>query len=72
MPAIHRTACRQPRAGHAASILGNTWFIVGGGNNTSGCADMYALELSALGTDAPLEVRARARGRRGGLGGCSC
>lgn len=39
-----------PRAGHAGSILGNTWFIVGGGNNTSGCADMYALDLSPLGS----------------------
>ncbi|KAI7839120.1 hypothetical protein COHA_007124 [Chlorella ohadii] len=38
-----------PRAGHAGAILGDTWFIVGGGNNTSGCADMYALDLSPLG-----------------------
>ena len=29
---------------------------MGGGNNTSGCADMYALDLSPLG-DGPLEVR---------------
>ncbi|KAL4422567.1 hypothetical protein ABPG75_008764 [Micractinium tetrahymenae] len=39
-----------PRAGHAGAILGATWFIVGGGNNTSGCADMYALDLSLLGS----------------------
>ncbi|PSC67948.1 acyl-binding domain-containing 4-like isoform X1 isoform A [Micractinium conductrix] len=39
-----------PRAGHAGAILGSTWFIVGGGNNTSGCADMYALDLSPLGS----------------------
>ncbi|KAI3430306.1 hypothetical protein D9Q98_004902 [Chlorella vulgaris] len=37
-----------PRAGHAGAILGDIWFLVGGGNNTSGCADMYALDLSAL------------------------
>ncbi|PRW20510.1 acyl- -binding domain-containing 4 [Chlorella sorokiniana] len=40
-----------PRAGHAGAILGDTWFIVGGGNNTSGCADMYALDLSPLGAE---------------------
>ncbi|KAL4424739.1 hypothetical protein ABPG77_000082 [Micractinium sp. CCAP 211/92] len=39
-----------PRAGHAGAILGATWFIVGGGNNSSGCADMYALDLSPLGS----------------------
>eukprot|EP00887_Chlorella_sp_A99_P000351 scaffold13.g351.t1 len=37
-----------PRAGHAGAVLGHTWFIVGGGNNASGCADMYSLELSGL------------------------
>lgn len=45
----------EPCAGHAGAILGDTWFIVGGGNNTSGCADMYALDLSPLGVD-PVEV----------------
>ena len=43
-------------AGHAGSILANTWFIVGGGNNTSGCADMYALDLSPLGSEGPVQV----------------
>ncbi|KAG7671615.1 putative Acyl-CoA-binding domain-containing protein 5 [Nannochloris sp. 'desiccata'] len=38
-----------PRAGHAAAVLGTTLYIVGGGNNTRGCADMYALDLSNLG-----------------------
>ena len=38
-----------PRAGHAAAILGTTLYIVGGGNNVKGCADMYSLELSNLG-----------------------
>ena len=38
-----------PRAGHAASILGSTLYIVGGGNNARGCADMYSLDLTNLG-----------------------
>lgn len=42
-------------SGHAGAILGDTWFIVGGGNNTSGCADMYALDLSPLGSE-PVQV----------------
>ena len=37
-----------PRAGHAASMLGNYWYIVGGGNNASGCTDMAYLDLSQL------------------------
>ena len=42
-------------AGHAGAILGDTWFIVGGGNNTSGCADMYAHDLAPLGA-GPVQV----------------
>jgi hypothetical protein len=44
-----------PPAGHAGAILGDVWFIVGGGNNASGCADMYALDLSPLGS-GPVQV----------------
>ncbi|RMZ56230.1 hypothetical protein APUTEX25_002420 [Auxenochlorella protothecoides] len=43
-----------PRAGHAAAVLGSTWYIVGGGNNAAGCADMYALDLGVLGRGEPL------------------
>ncbi|KAL6782490.1 hypothetical protein ACKKBG_A06980 [Auxenochlorella protothecoides x Auxenochlorella symbiontica] len=43
-----------PRAGHAAAVLGSTWYIVGGGNNAAGCADMYALDLGGLGRGEPL------------------
>jgi len=39
-----------PRAGHAAAVLGTTLYTVGGGNNARGCADMYALDLSNLGS----------------------
>lgn len=45
-------------AGHAGDVLGDSWYIVGGGNNTSGCTDMVALDLTPLATsdqtDAPL------------------
>lgn len=43
-----------PRAGHAAAVLGSTLYIVGGGNNARGCADMYALDISNLGAGGPL------------------
>ncbi|KAL0045620.1 hypothetical protein WJX82_011651 [Trebouxia sp. C0006] len=39
-----------PRAGHAGDVLGDSWYIVGGGNNTSGCTDMVALDLTPLAT----------------------
>lgn len=51
-----------PPAGHAGAILGTTWFIVGGGNNTSGCADMYALDLGPLGS-GPVQVGGALTGR---------
>lgn len=35
-----------PRAGHAGAVLGHTWYMVGGGNNASGCADMYRRALA--------------------------
>lgn len=41
-----------PRAGHAGALLGTTWYIVGGGNNAAGCADMYSLDVSPLGNGA--------------------
>lgn len=42
------------RAGHAAALLADTLFIVGGGNNSAGCADLAALDLGGLGTGQPL------------------
>ncbi len=45
-------------AGHAGDVLGDSWYIVGGGNNSSGCTDMLALDLTPLAasdqTDDPL------------------
>ncbi len=35
-------------------MLGTTWYVVGGGNNANGCADMYSLDLTYLGSGAPL------------------
>eukprot|EP00210_Caulerpa_lentillifera_P004867 g4645.t1 len=37
-----------PRAGHSAAVLRNHWYIVGGGNNSSGCTDMAYLDLNQL------------------------
>lgn len=37
-------------AGHAGDVIGDSWYIVGGGNNTSGCTDMVALDLTPLGS----------------------
>lgn len=38
-----------PRAGCCSALLGNRWYILGGGNNTAGCPDMYMLDLVRLG-----------------------
>ena len=35
-------------AGHAAATLHNRWFILGGGNNARGCADLVSLDLGPL------------------------
>lgn len=40
-------------AGHAGALLGDAWYVAGGGNNAAGCADMLALDLGGLGA-APL------------------
>lgn len=40
--------CPSPRAGHAAAALGRFWYVVGGGNNTTGCTDVYALDLAEV------------------------
>lgn len=45
----HQT--RTVLAGHAGDVLGDSWYIVGGGNNTSGCTDMLALDLTPLAAD---------------------
>lgn len=39
------------RAGHASALLGTIMYMIGGGNNTKGCSDMYALDLKDLGRD---------------------
>ncbi|CAL8471826.1 g11368 [Coccomyxa elongata] len=43
-----------PRAGHAAAMLGDGLYIVGGGNNSAGCADLVCLDMSGLATGLPL------------------
>ena len=39
-----------PSVGHAGDVIGSHWYLVGGGNNTSGCTDMVALDLMPLGS----------------------
>lgn len=41
-----------PRAGCCSALLGNRWYILGGGNNAAGCPDMWVLDLVKLGVDA--------------------
>ena len=43
------------RAGHASAVLGSLMYLIGGGNNAKGCADMYSLELKNIGSEDPLE-----------------
>ncbi|EIE23784.1 galactose oxidase [Coccomyxa subellipsoidea C-169] len=43
-----------PRAGHAAAMLGDRLYVVGGGNNSAGCADLACLDLSGLAAGRPL------------------
>ncbi|KAG2425945.1 hypothetical protein HXX76_013318 [Chlamydomonas incerta] len=43
-----------PRAGHSGAVLGDIWYIVGGGNNVKGCADLLAVDLAALPTSNTL------------------
>lgn len=44
-------------AGHAAALLGDGLYVVGGGNNSAGCADMACLDLSGLAAGLPLKWR---------------
>jgi N-acetylneuraminic acid mutarotase len=37
------------RAGCCAALLGNRWYVFGGGNNSAGCPDMWMLDLLKLG-----------------------
>lgn len=41
-----------PRAGCCAALLGQRWYVFGGGNNAAGCPDMWSLDLSNLGVDS--------------------
>ena len=54
----HFASCidKASASGHAADILGENWYVAGGGNNTSGCTDLAALRLNCL--EDALESRA--------------
>jgi hypothetical protein len=41
-------------SGHAAALLSEALYVVGGGNNSAGCADLVCLDLSGLATGQPL------------------
>ena len=60
-----------PRAGHSGAVLGDIWYIVGGGNNVKGCADLLAADLAALPTSNTLTwhvvTSVRECARRGSL-----
>lgn len=43
-----------PRAGHSSAVLGDRWYIIGGGNNASGCTDMAYLDLTQMNLWPPL------------------
>lgn len=47
-PHLQAGAKVSPRAGHTGAVLGDVWYIVGGGNNVKGCADLLAADLSQL------------------------
>ena len=40
-------------AGHAADVLDGHWYMVGGGNNASGCTDLISLDITPLGSGTP-------------------
>ena len=46
--------CQLLPAGHAAALLSDALYIVGGGNNSAGCADLMSLDLGGLATGQPL------------------
>ncbi len=43
------------RAGHACAVLGSLMYLIGGGNNAKGCADMYSLDLKNITGDGHVE-----------------
>ncbi|KAL2941001.1 Acyl-CoA-binding domain-containing protein 4 [Bienertia sinuspersici] len=48
-----------PRAGHAGVTIGESWFIVGGGDNKSGAAETVALNMSTLAWSVVTSVQGR-------------
>ncbi|XP_024966882.1 acyl-CoA-binding domain-containing protein 4-like isoform X2 [Cynara cardunculus var. scolymus] len=49
-----------PRAGHAGVIVGESWFIVGGGDNKSGVSETVVLNMSTLSWSIVTTVEGRA------------
>ncbi|KAI3676045.1 hypothetical protein L1987_85641 [Smallanthus sonchifolius] len=49
-----------PRAGHAGVTVGESWFIVGGGDNKSGVSETVVLNMSTLSWSVVTTVQGRA------------
>ncbi|KAI3770679.1 hypothetical protein L6452_01820 [Arctium lappa] len=48
-----------PRAGHAGVVVGESWFIVGGGDNKSGVSETVVLNMSTLSWSIVTTVQGR-------------
>ncbi|XP_044460473.1 acyl-CoA-binding domain-containing protein 4, partial [Mangifera indica] len=48
-----------PRAGHAGVVIGDDWFIVGGGDNCNGCPETIVLDMSKLAWKVLTSVKER-------------
>jgi hypothetical protein len=51
-PDVQGEAKPSARAGCCSALLGNRWYVLGGGNNAAGCPEMWCLDLVKLGVDA--------------------
>ncbi|KAJ0235167.1 Uncharacterized protein HA466_0267710 [Hirschfeldia incana] len=60
-----------PRAGHAGITIGENWYIVGGGDNSTGCLETLVLNMSKLVWSTSTNVGARHPLASEGLSVCS-
>ncbi|XP_011024324.1 PREDICTED: acyl-CoA-binding domain-containing protein 4 isoform X1 [Populus euphratica] len=60
-----------PRAGHAGVIIGENWYVVGGGDNKNGCPETLVLNMSKLAWSALTSVKERDPLASEGLSVCS-
>ncbi|KAK3422226.1 hypothetical protein EUGRSUZ_G02738 [Eucalyptus grandis] len=60
-----------PRAGHAAVTIGESWYVVGGGDNKSGCSETLMLNMPKLVWSTLTTVKERDPLASEGLSVCS-